>query len=92
MEEFCRLMTCHLEDGDRPPNPVFLEERINEASELVVLVPVSEWPVAEGAHVCEALGGQAALNVTCQGLFVIFVPSDAGHRQCSSQESDCLQL
>lgn len=55
-------------------------------------MPVSEWPVAERASVCGASGGQAALNVTCQGLFVIFVPSDAGHRQCSSQGSDCLQL
>lgn len=36
--------------------------------------------------------GHAALSVTCQGLFVIFVPSDAGHRRCSSQESDCLHL
>lgn len=36
--------------------------------------------------------GQAALSVTCQSLFVIFVASDAGHRRCSSQESDCLHL
>lgn len=89
-------MACHLEDGDRPPNPVFLKERINEALELFwCLFQNGPWlrePVAEGAGGCGAEGGHDALNVTCQGLFVIFVPSDAGHRQCSSQESDCLQL
>lgn len=28
---------------------------------------------------CGALVGHAALSVTCQGLFAISVPSDAGH-------------
>lgn len=72
---------------------MFLKERINEAAE-------SSWylfqngPQQRESRTAVGLWsvGHAALSVTCQGLFVIFVPSDAGHRRCSSQESDCLHL